>query len=61
MMIGAVLAGADDNQVKSSRAVAHHVGMAFQIRDDILDVISRLEELGKAGKRAMRRIIRLPM
>ena len=38
MMIGAVLAGADDNQVKAAEQIAHHVGMAFQIRDDILDV-----------------------
>ena len=50
MMIGAVLAGADDNQVKSAEQIAHHVGMAFQIRDDILDVISTTEELGKPVK-----------
>ena len=31
MMIGAVLAGADDNQVKAAEQIAHHVGMAFQI------------------------------
>ena len=47
MMIGAVLAGADDNQVKAAEQIAHHVGMAFQIRDDILDVISTTEELGR--------------
>ena len=50
MMIGAVLAGADDNQVKAAEQIAHHVGMAFQIRDDILDVISTTEELGKPVK-----------
>ena len=50
MMIGAVLAGADDNQVKAAEQIARHVGMAFQIRDDILDVISTTEELGKPVK-----------
>ena len=45
-----MLAGADDNQVKSAEQIAHHVGMAFQIRDDILDVISTTEELGKPVK-----------
>ena len=41
---------ADDNQVKAAEQIAHHVGMAFQIRDDILDVISTTEELGKPVK-----------
>lgn len=48
MMIGAVLAGADDEQVKLIEKIAYNVGVAFQIQDDILDVTSSLEVLGKA-------------
>lgn len=47
MMIGAVLAGADDETVKKTGEVALQVGLAFQIQDDILDVTSTTEELGK--------------
>ena len=47
MMIGAVLAGADQEQVKKVEKVAENVGIAFQIQDDILDVTSTAEVLGK--------------
>lgn len=47
MMIGAVLAGACDEDVEKIEQIAHKVGMAFQIQDDILDVTSTQEELGK--------------
>ncbi|MBO4375937.1 MAG: polyprenyl synthetase family protein [Lachnospiraceae bacterium] len=47
MMIGAVLAGADGETVKTLEKCAENVGIAFQIQDDILDVIGTLEELGK--------------
>ena len=47
MMIGAVLAGADDECVQAVEEIAAKVGMAFQIQDDILDVTSTQEELGK--------------
>ena len=47
MMIGAVLAGADDECVQAVEEIAAKVGMAFQIQDDILDVTSTAEELGK--------------
>ena len=47
MMIGAVLAGASDEEVASIESVAGDVGLAFQIQDDILDVTSTLEVLGK--------------
>ena len=50
MMIGAVLAGADEKQIQAAELIAHHVGMAFQIRDDVLDVVSTTEELGKPVK-----------
>ncbi|MCD8010465.1 MAG: polyprenyl synthetase family protein [Lachnospiraceae bacterium] len=47
LMIGAVLAGADAGQVKTMEKIGTDVGLAFQIRDDILDVISSEAELGK--------------
>ena len=47
MMIGAVLAGATDDDVDRCEKIAADIGMAFQIRDDILDVVSTEEELGK--------------
>ena len=47
MMIGAVLAGADEASVKTVETVAGKIGMAFQIRDDILDVTGNQEEIGK--------------
>ena len=47
MMIGAVLAGATDQELASVENVASDVGLAFQIQDDILDVTSTLEVLGK--------------
>lgn len=47
MMIGAVLAGATAEQVKVMESVAGNVGQAFQIQDDILDVTSTGEILGK--------------
>lgn len=47
MMIGAILAGADDISVQIIEKIAKNVGIAFQIQDDILDVTSTVEELGK--------------
>lgn len=47
MMIGAVLAGATEEQVKIVESIAADVGLAFQIQDDILDVVSTSEVLGK--------------
>lgn len=47
MMIGAVLAGADENQVAQVEKAASDIGVAFQIQDDILDVTGTLETLGK--------------
>ncbi len=47
MMIGAVLAGAGEEEVEQVRRAALDMGLAFQIRDDILDVTSTLEVLGK--------------
>jgi geranylgeranyl diphosphate synthase type II len=47
MMIGAVIAGAGQADVTKIEAIAGDIGLAFQIRDDILDVTSSTEVLGK--------------
>ena len=47
MMTGAILAGADSEQVSVIEQAAKRIGLAFQIQDDILDVTSTDEELGK--------------
>lgn len=47
MMIGAILAGADEDQVHTVERMASCIGKAFQIQDDILDVTSSQEVLGK--------------
>lgn len=47
LMIGAILAGAKENEVSLMEQVGSDVGLAFQIQDDILDVTSTQEVLGK--------------
>ncbi len=47
MTIGATLAGADEAQRNAIARIAQEVGFAFQIRDDILDVVGEADELGK--------------
>ncbi len=47
MMIGAIIAGADEENITIIEEIAGDIGLAFQIRDDILDVISSQEVLGK--------------
>lgn len=47
MEIGAILSGADAAEQDAIREIAGKVGLAFQIQDDILDVTSTLEVLGK--------------
>ncbi|HPV84661.1 MAG TPA: polyprenyl synthetase family protein [Sedimentibacter sp.] len=44
---GATLAGATENEIKLLENYAEKVGIAFQIMDDILDVTSTQEKLGK--------------
>lgn len=46
-VMGCIAAGADEEKISAARAYAHDVGLAFQIVDDILDVTSTVEELGK--------------
>ena len=47
MTIGAVLAGAEEAEVVQLEKCAADIGIAFQIQDDILDVTSSTEVLGK--------------
>ena len=47
MMIGAILAGASSDEVSRVEQIAAKLGLAFQIQDDVLDVTSTLEVLGK--------------
>lgn len=46
-MMGCIVAGASGEQVAAAERYARAIGMAFQIVDDILDVTSTAEELGK--------------
>ena len=47
MMVGTALAGASEAEIKVIEDSARDIGLAFQIRDDILDVTSTTDELGK--------------
>ena len=47
MVIGGILGGANDITQRTLSKIARNVGVAFQIQDDILDVTSTFEELGK--------------
>lgn len=46
--LGVLSGGGDDEKLRHAAAFAEHLGLAFQIRDDMLDVIGDAEELGKA-------------
>lgn len=47
LMVGAALAGADEKYIELMEQAGLNIGMAFQVQDDILDVTSTTEELGK--------------
>lgn len=47
MMVGAILAGALETEVRQIERCAYNIGIAFQIQDDILDVVGDSRELGK--------------
>ncbi len=47
LMIGAILGGANAEEVAVMEQIGRRVGIAFQIQDDILDVTSSMEVLGK--------------
>jgi geranylgeranyl diphosphate synthase type II len=61
LRIGAIYAGATDHQYSALSCYGEHVGLAFQIVDDILDVEESSEALGKtAGKDAQQHKITFP-
>jgi geranylgeranyl diphosphate synthase type II len=61
LRLGAIYAGAGEAQYQALSCYGEHVGLAFQIVDDILDVESSSAELGKtAGKDAAQQKITFP-
>lgn len=46
-VIGALYADANESHVKALHSYAHHLGIAFQIQDDVLDLLSENKEFGK--------------
>lgn len=45
--VGAILSGASALELESLTSYSEHLGLAFQITDDILDIVGKAEELGK--------------
>jgi geranylgeranyl diphosphate synthase type II len=61
LRMGAIYAGADHDQLHALSCYGEHVGLAFQIVDDVLDVEQSSEALGKtAGKDAQQHKITFP-
>ena len=61
LRIGAIYAGADEDQLHALSCYGEHIGLAFQIVDDVLDVEQPSEALGKtAGKDAKQQKITFP-
>src|SRR3984893_8594955 len=61
LRIGGIYAGADDRQLHALSCYGEHIGLAFQIVDDVLDVEQPSEALGKtAGKDAKQQKITFP-
>ncbi len=59
--MGAIYAGAGEQQLDAISRYGEHVGLAFQIVDDVLDVEQSSESLGKtAGKDARQQKITFP-
>ena len=48
LMVGAIIAGASDEDILKIEKAGYNIGLAFQIRDDILDVIGDEIKLGKS-------------
>jgi len=46
-VLGAIAGGGSEEQIDAAAKFAAGLGMAFQIRDDMLDVIGTQEEMGK--------------
>ncbi|AZB44899.1 polyprenyl synthetase family protein [Bacillus sp. FJAT-42376] len=47
LVAGAILADAEEPEVEKIRAFGQHIGIAFQIRDDILDIEGTVDKIGK--------------
>jgi geranylgeranyl diphosphate synthase type II len=61
LRMGAIYAGADDDRLQALSCFGEHIGLAFQIVDDVLDVEQPSEALGKtAGKDARQGKITFP-
>ncbi len=59
--MGAIHAGAGESQLDALSTYGEHIGLAFQIVDDLLDVLQTSEQLGKtAGKDAEQHKITFP-
>ena len=46
-----IIAGLDENLQKQLKTVGELIGLAFQVRDDVLDVTASFEEIGKTPKK----------
>ena len=58
---GAVLSGADEEQVQALRSYGYNIGMAFQVVDDLLDLQGQEGELGKpVGNDLLQGVLTLP-
>jgi len=49
--VGSLVGGGDETQIESFTKFGSHIGIAFQVRDDILDCISKEDDLGKPVKK----------
>lgn len=47
VIAGAIISGASESELNDLSGFAHHLGLAFQIRDDILDLTGTEEQIGK--------------
>lgn len=47
VVVGGIIAGANESQIEKLREYGRRIGLAFQIADDILDVTSTSDQLGK--------------